>query len=276
MSSPESCILNANPDICGIGVRSALYIQAFIDPALTLLAPKNDKLRTSVCTTFITATGLIISAFIQSRVTGGLSLFEAVLTTQLITIKLAGIIRFPRGYVALVAATLFQAMYVAFLFWVWARVREFGSQPECNNFILFPIFGHTVSVTSRWLQILVLVLNSCVAFGRAVRLCCLVPSKSQTGQRPYWVLTPMIAGQLGAIIYLIVTTEQFIQDNQVNDAMSQWTFGQTLAVLLLIPSLLELYQQVIERRKDEPPEARGTPAPNGPMARYSFRGKTQI
>jgi hypothetical protein len=273
MSSPPSCVLNANPDICGIGVRVALYMQAFIDLLLTVIVFEYGQLRTTVSTTLITATSLIISAFIQSHMVNGLSLFEAVIITQLITIKLAGIMRFPRGYVVLTTAIIFRALYVAFLFWVWCQVGQFGSQAECNNDIVFKFFGHSVRMTVRWLQVLVLLFNSFVAFVTAVVIadlastfCYHVPDLWKYIGRPEhegltWPDTINL-GQLGTIIYLVVTTEQFIDDNQVQNTISQWTFGQTLAVLLVIPSFVEVCQrvrEVIGTGED------GAPEPDGPV-----------
>ncbi|KAG8744363.1 hypothetical protein FRC10_010250 [Ceratobasidium sp. 414] len=60
------------------------------------------------------------------------------------------------------------------------------------------------------------------------------------------------------LIYMIVTTEQIVQRNpSVHDGLSQWTFGQTLGVIMLGQQLMDIGQWwrrrnefKIERRRD--------------------------
>ena len=261
MSNETQCILNANPDICGIGVRVSIYIQSFLDLTLTILAFEQDQLATTVKTTLITATSLILSGFIQFHLSNGLSLFEADVVTQLISIKLAGIIRLPRSYITIITHAIYQVLYVIFVYWVWSEPGKFGSQPDCNGTVVWAhLFGHIIYATDRGVRIFVLIFNTVFTLytiRMLLDLAVLVGFKlgklrhSAGPDRLGRLSWPdgVNLGQFGVIIYLIVVTELSIQGNRVQSVVSQWSFGQTLSVLLVLPSLLEVCERVFELLK---------------------------
>jgi hypothetical protein len=258
MSNSTQCILNANPDICGIGVRVSIYVQAFLDLILTVIALEHEQLATTVRTTLLTAASLIISAFVQYHMKNGLSLFEAIVVTELISIKLASVIQFPRTYITCVSLAIFQPLYVTFTFWVWSRVGQFGSQPDCNGTIVWgSMFGHTIHAPDVGLQIVTLLYNCLVTLYTILFLAEFVTAIyfslpklfKFTGGTVHERLTwpdGVNFGQLGIIIYLIIMTEQTLGGNNVQYDQSQWTFGQTLAVLLVFPSLFEVCERALE------------------------------
>jgi hypothetical protein len=82
---PLLCLIPANPDIAGIGVRVAIYVQNFLSFVPAFYALMNDRrvdeqeLRTTrniSITILVTAFSILISAIVQAR-SYGLSAFHA-------------------------------------------------------------------------------------------------------------------------------------------------------------------------------------------------------
>lgn len=259
MSTSTQCVMSANPDICGIGIRISIYVQAFLDLIFTLIAYEHGQLNTTVRTTLITATSLIVAGFIQHSLYG-LSLFEAIIIIQLTTIKVAAIIRMSRSVSTFISYTIYLALYVSFVFWVWTDVQNFGSQPECNNYTIFVFFGHNVRTPVGWLRKFTLVFNSFATFATFFQvlamistICYVLPriltyNRLQHRDHIGWP-DAINFGQFGSIIYLLVTTEEIMNRNNLPSTVSQWTFGQTLAMFLIVPSLVELATLILEIMK---------------------------
>ena len=56
-------------------------------------------------------------------------------------------------------------------------------------------------------------------------------------------------GGLTGLIYMIVTTEQFVRRNpDVQEDLGRWTFGQTLGVIMLAQQLVEIVEYLGRRR----------------------------
>jgi hypothetical protein len=244
--------MNTNADISGIGTRVSIYLQALMDLILTVIAFKPEHLGIAVRTSLITATALIVSAFVQHN-SYGLSLFDAIVIGQLITIKIAGILRYPQTISTYISFAVFVSMTVAFQFWVWSHVDTFGSQPQCNDFTVFVFFGHNVRATVTWLKIITLITASFAAVAALqsvfmlMKIILTLKEYLNRGQEEHEIAPgPINFGQLGTIIYLIVTTEQIVDRNNVPGYASQWTFGQTLSMLLVIPSFVEILERIAE------------------------------
>lgn len=63
-------------------------------------------------------------------------------------------------------------------------------------------------------------------------------------------------GGLAALIYMIVTTEQIVSRNgpDVAEGLSQWTYGQTLAVIMLLQQFLDIiwwFKEEIHYKKEQ-------------------------
>jgi hypothetical protein len=253
MSTSPGCIMTTNTDISGIGTRVSIYLQALMDLTLTVIAFKPEHLGIAVRTSLITATALIVSAFVQHHSAYGLSLFDAIIIGQLITIKIAGILRYPQSISTYISFAVFVSMTVSFQFWVWSHVDTFGSQPLCNDFTVFVFFGHSVRATVTWLKIITIIAASFAAVAALQSVFMLIHIMltlkeylKRNKEANEVSLGPVNFGQLGTIIYLIVTTEQIVDRNNVPESASQWSFGQTLSMLLVIPSFVEILERIAE------------------------------
>ncbi|KAJ6573134.1 hypothetical protein DFH09DRAFT_916359 [Mycena vulgaris] len=88
--SSISCIIQADPDISGIGVRAAIYTQNLLSfvPAIWALwdgevsAYELESVETQSTTILITAFAILISAMVEAR-TAGLSSFHASIVLSL-------------------------------------------------------------------------------------------------------------------------------------------------------------------------------------------------
>jgi hypothetical protein len=231
-------------------------MQALMDLLLTVIAWRPEHLEITVRTSLITATALMVSAFIQNNLSGqngGLSLFDAIIIGQLITIKIAGILRYPQGLVTNITFAVFVTMSVTYQLWVWVHVDSFGSQPQCNDSTIFVFFGHSVRATASWLRTLTIIAASFAAvaalnavMSTIVLLGLRIPSMCERNKHEDWHASPINFGQLATIIYLLVTTEQIVARNHIPDADNQWTYGQTLSVFLVIPSFVEILTRLHE------------------------------
>ncbi|KDQ17189.1 hypothetical protein BOTBODRAFT_599907 [Botryobasidium botryosum FD-172 SS1] len=166
--------------------------------------------------------------------------------------------------------------------WIWGRVDEFGDQRQCTPYTLYVLFGKSVSVVDKSLRIGSLVLYSITAIpfvnlflffllGWAtsyIPLCviiflclpqilwkalvCLfmcwlgcVPCVNlyiPTGRVKYY--STLLFSLIIEIIF-IVDTELMIRRSAdlVQEGGSEWTFGQTLAMLLLVLPLIDVVKE---------------------------------
>jgi hypothetical protein len=223
-----------------------------MDLLLTIIAFKPEHLEITVRTSLITATALIVSAFVQYR-SFGLSLFDAIIIGQLITIKIAGILRYPPSITTYILFAIFVPMTVSFQLWVWSDIETFGMQPQCNDYTVFVFFGHSVRATVGWLRILNIVAASFAAMAALQSVVVLVMIVITLGgwlrdrrNEDHVRAEPINFGQLGTIVYLLVTTEQIVSRNNLPDTANWWTFGQTLSMFLVIPSFVEVLTRTHE------------------------------
>jgi len=152
---------------------------------------------------------------------------------------------------------------------VWATLNSFGSQPDCTPETLIVIFGRTTKVTSRALRVVSLVVYSvttapilnigillCIGLGIVILIFIPVavyfvytedPSKDVSDKQfvkavglGAWIFATTI------ILIFIVDTELMIRRNAdiVQPGESQWSFGQTLAMLLVVLPLLDTLTEV--------------------------------
>jgi len=166
--SNRVCQLTDNPDISGLGVRLAFYIQAYLTIIITFL-PDAD-VQASYWTMTITAFALFTSALALHSM-DELSLYQGILVSVLLYLHAYAaaasmqsstpsaspalpvngktarelerewwIIRFKLTPPVLIAT--------AFGLFLWIRAPIFGSQPECNNKTLFVVLGLRLSATA--------------------------------------------------------------------------------------------------------------------------------
>ncbi|KAF8310941.1 hypothetical protein DL93DRAFT_2083863 [Clavulina sp. PMI_390] len=166
-----ACVIEANPDVGGIGVRIAIYIQSLL-PAMALLVEiirghpleANDALQSSsaqaATSSLLTGMALVISAIIQHNVYG-LSIFHALIVLNLGWIAIMGSILaigpglenrrlLQRRYDILMTVLWFKLSLMAgFGLWVMHNPAGYDRSPNsCTNSTVFWVLGKHCSVTS--------------------------------------------------------------------------------------------------------------------------------
>ncbi|KDQ50408.1 hypothetical protein JAAARDRAFT_584109 [Jaapia argillacea MUCL 33604] len=159
----------------------------------------------------------------------------------------------------------------AFTLVVWSRLKTFGTTEQCNlnNVVKFPIFGISVKVAKAiWLRDIIFTAISLALFGFVWGGLSMVKANNILVKRlpilregldddedddaSERVLNPFekaylfrillhVLPQLGIHIYTIVSIEQTLHRNNVFNQAEQWTFGQTLSMLLLLQPLLDMW-----------------------------------
>lgn len=215
----------------------------------------------------VTGLAIFLTAVITTA-RQSLDLFHALCVFHLLGIL--GLSARPRGrYPAGVVRTVvFMAFYVlvsagslAYLIYVFATAPTFGSRPACNDRTVYVLFGvdtrPAASPVLRWMLVAVLallllasgcwlLLATCVAVdalcgrelhglsgggGRDAEL----PGNSPPRPPPYW-----LASYLAGTVYLAVMLELTIRRNALAPGLDEWTFGQVMAMVMLIGPLIEL------------------------------------
>ncbi|KAL2179719.1 uncharacterized protein P884DRAFT_282945 [Thermothelomyces heterothallicus CBS 202.75] len=146
---------------------------------------------------------------------------------------------------------------LVYLIYVFATAPTFGDRPECNSRIVYVLFGVDISATNpvlRWLFVgalaflLVglgcsLLFVTCVSvdmmFGHDFRDFFGRGGWDEDGakKRPsVYQLVSYVAGT----IYLAVMLELMIRRNPLGPGLEEWTFGQVLAMTMLVGPLIEL------------------------------------
>jgi hypothetical protein len=167
-----SCV-EPNPDISGIRVRLAIYIQAFVNIACVILfsldnyiSPLEHKvLINASLNLFVSGCALLFCTAVQGT-TFGLSLHHALIVLNLNwIIGFSGLlyvlifaynysrgrfggrhfgpddIKKPASAMLVVASVVHLCGVGATGVWVWVKSRTFGGQPECNPLTSLRIFG---------------------------------------------------------------------------------------------------------------------------------------
>ena len=207
---------------------------------------------------FFTSVALTISAFVYGRTPGGLSLLDGLLVTILTSLITIGAVYNAKflyqGKKALKIAYFLHAItLVTYGLAVWTHVNTYGTTPGCNinSSVKFVIFGHSVTATSKGLRgfaIFSFALTIAFIPLNAIFMFCTDPAifHSEDGASQffdwYWAVI-----SLASWIYQVVTVEQIIQRNGVIKDTSQWTFGQTFALVLVLGNIFDLGAAVWRR-----------------------------
>ncbi|RMJ22647.1 hypothetical protein PHISP_06478 [Aspergillus sp. HF37] len=164
-------------------------------------------------------------------------------------------------------------MFLAWLLYMFATAPTFGPDSGCNDQTVFVIFGINIVATEpalRWALVgciglillgytLYLVFTFVGFVFTFVGFCRLLlqrrpprddassdfidepgPSVSWADQIPYWLIS-----HTGGCIYIICMLELMFQRNNLSRTESEWSFGQTLAMLMLTGPLIELLSLVL-------------------------------
>ncbi|CEL55674.1 hypothetical protein RSOLAG1IB_01686 [Rhizoctonia solani AG-1 IB] len=268
-SSDFCTAIIANPDISGRGVRVALYLQTLLSMTIASLLPYHERaFRDLTRNAYIISTSLIIASLIEMK-THGLSLFDALIVTMLTTIMTA-FVTVNASYMQNLGLSISISSFLFTSFWcywglqVWHNPSTFGIPSDKENCTastgtVFVVFGHNVSVTNSGLRGFAL---SMFAISLIGALASLYYSIGWLGD--YVIIGPKAAkdkaargyveqltskrtkgkvmsrfGGLAGMIYMIVTTEQIVDRNNVRDELKDWTYSQTIALILLGQQLLD-------------------------------------
>ncbi|KDQ50407.1 hypothetical protein JAAARDRAFT_584350 [Jaapia argillacea MUCL 33604] len=258
------CGLSVNPDVSGIGVRTAMYVQALLGIVGCSVFADRKFRAACIRNSSITSLATVCTLLIQLRSSGDVSLVDALVVSMMsILVLLSGIfiiviyaLRYgfrkrDRGLYIIYLANSSASVLVTDL--MCARITSFASNASCrdvNTTVKFVVAGKSVLVTNRSLRIFALTFSSVllfVAFLASAGLPLL--STLRVLQRRdevdiitwrFWVM----CCQLGGAIYMIVTTEQVLSRNNLQHQTHQWSFGQTLALIMLIQPLSDIFYAI--------------------------------
>jgi hypothetical protein len=299
MSNAGFCIAS-NPDITGIGVRTAIYVQnllSFFPAVFTLLDKKVsltelESLETQSTTILITAFAILLSAIVQA-LTLGLTNYHATIILNLSWINntntfiyfilffynrvglrtdrveedtnrrvawicMKDALRNP----VLLIGSFHLSLMAAVGIWLWSNPSHFGLSPPCAVSTSLVVIGRSIPLTSKGLQawsimvyslLLIPVLNliiPIVVFVGPFLVYHRLNSRSSGFGRS---ISPIAAGftvLLSINIILLADTEAAIGRNSsfLEHGDTAWTFGQTLALLLLLVPVRDLVETFLERR----------------------------
>ncbi|CAE6446244.1 unnamed protein product [Rhizoctonia solani] len=287
----------SNPDISGIGVRVAIYVQTFLSMMVASLLPYHEKaFRDTSRNSYVVSTSLMIAALIELK-TQELSLFDALIVTMLTTIMTAFVtVNGPYirtlGLSINISSFLFTTFWVYWGLQVWNDPRTFGipdGEDGCtaSSDTVFVVFGHNVSVTNSGLRgfaMFIFAIGSISALSALWQ--CITWSvrymvgsartakenaaarfakelrnrKTRSGGRGQHMTR--FGGMVG-LIYMIVTTEQIVKHNpDVSRQVNGWSYSQTIALIMLgqqIMDCITYFKEEIEYRRKQRTEinARG-------------------
>ncbi|KAJ1303047.1 hypothetical protein OPQ81_011248 [Rhizoctonia solani] len=254
-ADPDYCnFVLANPDISGIGVRIAIYVQVALNVLATTAFQSNIQLtRDAARTSYILSISLIAASIAQWRAKG-MALFDALVGVQLasiMTVFMLFNIRYisSLGLSINIPTTLFLALYTYWGIQTW-------NFPPCpsNALTVFVVFGKSVPATNSSLRVFALVVFACVGvvtLGAALLLLRWLTKLLLHGgevkaraaevwmnvKREQWGIDSG-AGKsrirsyspIPIMIYLLITTEQIVARNKHRHSLSnldEWSFGQT-------------------------------------------------
>jgi len=192
--------------------------------------------------------------------------------------------KFDFGFTTRVAVRLHLILSAVFGILVYYDVENFGGTaylPICwkNDDFTFVIFSASISATNQGLRIFALLLYAAVLaeflwdgrkrFTISMLRSFIFLSEESFGRALLLIAQHIAAGRLGGekkglprrasfigivvIIYLIVTVEQMIARNDLNHfgLIQSWTFGQTIAVVMLIDQVIKLGFKFVNRANGE-------------------------
>ncbi|KAG9077485.1 hypothetical protein FS749_010614, partial [Ceratobasidium sp. UAMH 11750] len=287
MSDPSVCCLDLNPDITGVGVRVALYVQILLGWVVSLRWP--DTFAKNARTAYMTAIALLIAAFIQLK-TQKLSLLDGIvvslITTMMITFAISSSptrsntqnqptinddsmsVDPNKSLSRFLTQFCFVAFWAAWCLLMWHDPVHFGlpqDDPGCNinSFITIMVFGREIHATDPRMQRAALALVSIgivIAFGSlwislegllgpiikklrstAANMTTRDPQQVQKDEDSIlrFIRRSLQALSFGTLVYLIVTTEKTIVRNDAAGSSKEWTYGQTIALILLLQQVMD-------------------------------------
>jgi len=260
----------SNSDISGVGIRIAAYVQTIISMCVASFLPYNEKaFRDTSRNSYVMSGGLIIAAIIAWK-RGQLSLFDGLIVSMLTTIQTAFVtVNGPYiktlGLSINLSSFLFTSLWCYWGLQIWTNPMTFGLPPDgqnCNatTTTSFVVFGHNVSPGNHGLRGFAISVFAIGSIGAVSALWTCIrwvfmyvagsaqvakdqaalnfakELRQKKGRKRH--ITKF--GGLVGMIYMIVTTEQIVIVNpDVRLNLQQWTFSQTLALIMLGQQIME-------------------------------------
>ncbi|PVF94082.1 hypothetical protein CPB86DRAFT_741167 [Serendipita vermifera] len=280
MSAPPEC-LAPNPDVSGIGIRIAFYINTILIASVPRHPPFTKLLEPLQTNNGLNGLALLVTAVAQSASSSSrsLSLYHAIIVLHMLTFlgiatSTAGDYKATTTRLRILAVTSWCAMiaYFYLVLRVWITVQTFGSQPECNDWTIYVIFFANVRATVPWLHWLIVAL-ACIAllqflyatmrtitsleiFMRPKGENDADSSDSDSMKGPSLITrclpcstakrrTPGLIARLGASIYSVVMLELTIKRNPSSDEENVWSFGQIIALLITLMTVNEILHFIL-------------------------------
>ncbi|KAH7341502.1 hypothetical protein B0J17DRAFT_714673 [Rhizoctonia solani] len=265
---PDFCTaIVSNADIAGRGARISIYAATVLSMTVASFIPYHEKaFRDSSRNSYIVSTSLMIASLIEYKM-HRLSLFDALIVTMLTTMMTA-FVTLNGPYIRTLGLSINISSFLFTTFWcywglqVWQDPSTFGIPRDGENCTastetIFVVFGHNVSIENKDLRGFAL---SMFAIGTITAFTSLCYSTSWMAK--YAITGASIAkdnaaaryvrqlrltkgqhmtryGGLAGMIYLIVTIEQMVDRNGVKDQLSDWTYSQTIALVMLLQQTMD-------------------------------------
>jgi hypothetical protein len=313
---PLVCIAS-NPDVAGIGVRTAIYAQNFLSfvPAIYALSDKRvtkvelESLETQATGILITAFAILLSVTIQPRTGAPVSNFHTAIILNLSWMnntnafiyfilrvyhelenclgslnradnKILSSQRMSKGIIrswlqvikgaAWNRAGLFGSLHLSLMaaigIWLWHNPADFQGSPCCAMQASLYVVGGRVPFTSMGLRVWSMMMYSLMLIPGfnlvlpATLFLAMYVAVWRFCTSSHILDTYIIAVRTGlALLFmvnviLLVDTEIMLAKNSspfLEGDQTQWTFGQTLALPVLMVPLRDIYDTMRHRRADE-------------------------
>ncbi|CAE7135575.1 unnamed protein product [Rhizoctonia solani] len=265
---PDFCTtIVSNADIAGRGVRISIYAGTVLSMTVASFIPYHEKaFRDSSRNVYIVSASLMIASIFEWK-THGLSLFDALIVTMLTTmmttfVTVNGPYIRTLGLSINIASFLFTTLWCYWGLQVWQDPSTFGIPPNRENCTasidtIFVVFGNNVRVTNTNLRGFALSMFAISCISALASLCystswlakyafCGSGTAKDNAALKYARKVRLTKGQhmtryggLGGMIYLIVTIEQMVDRNNVKDQLSNWTYSQTIALIMLLQQIMD-------------------------------------
>ncbi|KAL0932871.1 uncharacterized protein CTRU02_211834 [Colletotrichum truncatum] len=199
-----------------------------------------------------------------------------------------------RWLVLAVFRVIIASAFTALTAYIWITAPTYGSQPDCNASTVYVVFGVSINATNQVFRYVILALMACMAFGWVMSMviyavmaqcwCGGVSSGMRWAKQANPDLETLknvmgrikvsdpkykrnaLGGQVvqplihtGINVYMIVTLEQIVTRNHVSAEEKDWTFGQVLAIFVLLGVVVEVVNILLPKLDGY---VRETPAQN--------------
>ncbi|KAG6844679.1 hypothetical protein H0H87_004719 [Tephrocybe sp. NHM501043] len=266
-----SCI-PSNPDITGIGVRAAIYAQNFfaLIPAARVLWDGKithneiDTIQEQSSTILVTAFALLFTTVIQARGATGLNVSDVLEhpnkgESQVLQKELNMVLGNPVFWIGSLHLSVMGIIGV----WLWSYPETFGhSDPQCSIHMPVIFFGGRVALTSNGLKYWSIIVYGVLLLMPGLNM--ILPSTlivlpirlirrlkyETTRWRTITSVTPGFTVLIIINIFFLANTEVAIRGNQslLGETVNRWSFGQILALMLLLVPAWSFVGILLERR----------------------------